>query len=728
MEHTIETKKKHRKLSDEWRLIINLATIHALVVAKPLFDTFASYPEYFVVNRISSWSLIGFVLTISFAAPLILTSFVIVVQKIRFAWGNFLQSIVIVFYGFGYTLQLIKGVDFFSGTIYVAIASMAGIGLAVLYSRNERMSFVVTLVSPIILIFPLVFFGTGDIQRILSPPKTALQSDGTNGAAWTQSRPRIVFVVLDEFPLTDLLDERGDINSKLFPNFSNLEKESTWYENATTTWPFTIGALTGTLTGNRPPMWSVLPSYDYFPRNLFSMVQNHYTLDVTEPITDLLPKEFAQRSRRGTLTSAVADFRVLTNDAYVVYLHILLPKKLTRTLPRIDESWGRFGEKLNSGDGLNLEPGGKQVSKEEFLANEDILEKRLEQSLRSNRKAQFESFIRSLDRYPKSTLHFFHTVFPHSPFEYLPSGKIYTDFWPKIGIYEETPVWKGSEGAVERVHQGLRLQEALADHFVGLLVKELKEKNLYDDCLLIITADHGASFIDNHSKRMPDRDNFGDIAFVPLFIKYPGQISGKRDESNVELIDIVPTIKDVIGAEIDWEFEGRSLVNVDTIPKKKKVLPKFGGGTLQLSQDEYVDSKQKALARKVESFSLDDPRSDLFRYGPGLEYVGQPESILYDKLVEGSYQCDGIKALTNIDLNQNILPCRLIGTVSSASENPLKLYLAFVVNGVIEVVSKPMESNNQYLFDVVLPEEVFVQGKNTVNILLTDLDGILPKR
>jgi hypothetical protein len=688
-------------------LVLNVFTLHALVVSKPLLDLFAANPEYFVINRIQRADIFWGVVLVSFGLPILVIAAIAVFQKVNEKFANAAQIVAVGAYGFGYVLQITSRLDVLPAAVCVAVGVLAGAALGVLYRRINRFSFVISLASPIVIVFPLLFVFGGNMERVLFPRNPQSNASAIQGAASVESRPPIVFLVLDEFPLTDMLDGDGNIHAERFPNFAELASESTWYENASTIWPYTEGALPTLLTGNRLPIGRIqlLPAMNDFPKNLFSMLQHQYTLNVTEPLTDMLPEKFKDGNGIAEIRSANASFKVLLNDAYVLYLHILLPKKMTRKLPRIDQSWGHFGEREVDVSGQG---------------------DRLPQSGRLNRKVQFETFIRTLDTFPKSTLHFFHTVFPHSPFDFLPSGRIYNENKESIGIEEEKPVWKGSVGAVQRVHHALRLQEALADRLVGDLIQRLKEIGLYDESLVIITADHGGSYLDNQPYRKPNRNIFGDVAFVPLFIKYPNQSIGKRDDSNVELIDIVPTIADVIGAELNWEFDGRSLENDASLPRETKVLPNYQGGTIELTRDEYLAAKQVSITRKIESFNLNDSRSDVFRYGKGLEYIGEPQSTLDAKLVPARVQCDALDALGTVDLAADFIPCRLIGTVRSESADPSKLYLAFVVNGKIELIARPMKVENQHMFDVVLPDTSLRQGSNRIVVLLVDLDDDRP--
>ena len=95
-----------------------------------------------------------------------------------------------------------------------------------------------------------------------------------------------------------------------------------------------------------------------------------------------------------------------------------------------------------------------------------------------------------------------------------------------------------------------RQQVGYVDRFIGQVLDRLKESDLFDRCLLIVTADHGVSFHPGHSRRLPDADNLSDILSVPLFVKLPGQLNGTTDDRNIESVDLLPTVAEVIGVRL----------------------------------------------------------------------------------------------------------------------------------------------------------------------------------
>ncbi|MBD3170186.1 MAG: sulfatase-like hydrolase/transferase [candidate division Zixibacteria bacterium] len=96
---------------------------------------------------------------------------------------------------------------------------------------------------------------------------------------------------------------------------------------------------------------------------------------------------------------------------------------------------------------------------------------------------------------------------------------------------------------------------------VRRLIDDLKDKNLYDSTMIIITADHGEELYDHyawdHIMSMYD-----ELIHIPLIIKYPGnQWAGTIDSSLISQVDIAPTILDYIGIETPESWHGQSFLN-----------------------------------------------------------------------------------------------------------------------------------------------------------------------
>ncbi len=105
-----------------------------------------------------------------------------------------------------------------------------------------------------------------------------------------------------------------------------------------------------------------------------------------------------------------------------------------------------------------------------------------------------------------------------------------------------------------------RYDEAIAsiDHHVGLFIDWLKKNGLFDNTLLVVSADHGESFSHNyggHAGPMLHED----LIRIPLIVKGPGQSVGKRLDVVAEQIDLMPTLLELADIPIEGPVEGRSL-------------------------------------------------------------------------------------------------------------------------------------------------------------------------
>jgi arylsulfatase A-like enzyme len=96
------------------------------------------------------------------------------------------------------------------------------------------------------------------------------------------------------------------------------------------------------------------------------------------------------------------------------------------------------------------------------------------------------------------------------------------------------------------------------DATLGEFFVLLREYGLWDDALVIVTADHGEEFFD-HGEKGHKKNLYAETVRVPLLIKYPGQLEGRRDTRLVSLVDVLPTVLEATGGLADFPIQGRAL-------------------------------------------------------------------------------------------------------------------------------------------------------------------------
>jgi arylsulfatase A-like enzyme len=106
---------------------------------------------------------------------------------------------------------------------------------------------------------------------------------------------------------------------------------------------------------------------------------------------------------------------------------------------------------------------------------------------------------------------------------------------------------------------------AFADMWLGKLLAAVKELGLADDTAVVVMADHGEAWGEHKSSYSGERslfhgtDLYDEQMRVPLVIAVPGQKARVVDDP-VALVDVGPTLLDMVGAAPPAAMRGRSLL------------------------------------------------------------------------------------------------------------------------------------------------------------------------
>lgn len=117
--------------------------------------------------------------------------------------------------------------------------------------------------------------------------------------------------------------------------------------------------------------------------------------------------------------------------------------------------------------------------------------------------------------------------------------------------------------AADLAHLGALYDSEIAftDRHIGRLLDGLAERGLYDDALIILTADHGEELMDRHTIGHGGT-LYNELIHVPLIVKYPGREgAGRVVEGNVGLIDLYPTVTEYLQVALEHRVSGRSFLS-----------------------------------------------------------------------------------------------------------------------------------------------------------------------
>ena len=99
------------------------------------------------------------------------------------------------------------------------------------------------------------------------------------------------------------------------------------------------------------------------------------------------------------------------------------------------------------------------------------------------------------------------------------------------------------------------------DHHVGRMTRLLKRKGIYDDTLIVFTADHG-DFMGFHHMLLKANYMYDPVVKVPLIIKWPrSKRAGTVSQQMVNNIDMAPTFCKAAGCVPDPGMRGHILQN-----------------------------------------------------------------------------------------------------------------------------------------------------------------------
>ena len=649
-------------------------TLHVWVlvsftVAQPIYDLLGRSPEFFIARLSQPGEILALVGSLSLLVPGILVG--VLWGLSRLCWSAFVvcQRTFLVGLSAVFILHACRDVTSLSGSVLVGGAVLLSGGVTWLYHRLPPVRQFMTFLTPSLVVFPIAFLFFSPVAKLLVKGEAvALPSQKI-----TASFP-IVIVVFDEFPLAALMDEHYQIDAIRYPHFAEFANEATWFRNATTVSEWTLLALPSIITGKYPDR-SLLPNAADHPHNLFTLLGKSYTLHVQEARTQLCPQHLCGQG----ITQSIAfssRLGALAGDVAVLHLHQFLPHDFREQLPDILQDWNNFIPTLSYARNMAIVR----------WANSQTRPPRLH-----DRASDFLHFVETLQPSAQPTFHFLHTMLPHGPYLWLPSGKRYRAIPALPG--NTSGRWQADEWAPIQAYQRALLQIGFVDTLFGQLIDGLKGQGLYDQAYIIITADHGVSFRPNDFRRSLSHTNYQDILRIPFFVKKPYQATGYISDRNVETIDIVPTIADALGVSVPWRVDGQSVFDAGLDrPQKTYFGATMASNHARLSFPASFagHGEWAAVDRKLELFGSGRTKpAGVYPIGSYADLIGLPVSQFpIEETPDLAVRLDTPEAYTHVDLQAAVLPVYISGQLRSR-----KVYtspsIAIVVNGTIQAITQP---------------------------------------
>jgi sulfatase-like protein len=680
---------------------VHLAVLWSFAFAQPLLDLLGDTPEFFVARGNTRGDILLLAFALVFVPPLLLTLLEGLVALFSERLRGWLHLALVAVLTAAFALQLIKDVSVRSAVLLAAALAIGGLGAAA-YARTAAGPALLSVLSPAPLVFLFIFLIVSPVSNLVMPGDEA-RAAGVN----VPGRPPVVVILWDEFAGFTLDGADGHIDAARYPNFARFARDATWYRNATTVADYTERAVPALLTGDRPDK-AALPIASDHPESLFTLLGGTYSLDVTEPVTDICPERLCPEEN-ASRDAQPRRMRDLASDLSLVTAHLLLPRPLRNELAPVDRSFGDFRAEEAA---PQAQPVASGAASRGFAALAAVID----------RMKIFNAFEQRLGRTPKQgSLVFFHMQMPHNPYHYLPSGQRYPETVERMPGLEtdQQPAagrWRADSGLTRQGLERYLLQIGDTDRLLGRLLDRMRVSGLYNRALIVVLADHGASFLPGHPHRAADAIDLPSIAGIPLLIKSPHQHRGRIDESNVHITDVLPTIADRLGVKLPWPTDGRP---AGLAPKDGaiRLQPQYGDADLTMPFTEYLRRRDKLVQRMLEDFGT----------GPGALYRGGPDGDLIGRTVSSavalssaSFELDGGGLLADVDPGGAIVPSFLTGELSGV---PPGERVAVAVDGRVAATAVRWRDGDTERFSAIVPPNEFAAGANSVDLIAISGSG-----
>ena len=145
------------------------------------------------------------------------------------------------------------------------------------------------------------------------------------------------------------------------------------------------------------------------------------------------------------------------------------------------------------------------------------------------------------------------------------------------------------KGQLKYALQGYLASISYADACIGKVLEGLENGPNKENTIVVLWTDHGWQLA--HKNRW-EKFSLWDIATnTPLIIKHPKKdIAAKKIDQPVSLLDLYPTVMDLIGLEKPTDLEGVSLapfLNDDNYKRKEPAIITFGKGNQSIWMDDF---------------------------------------------------------------------------------------------------------------------------------------------
>lgn len=340
-------------------------------------------------------------------------------------------------------------------------------------------------------------------------------------------------------------------------------------------------------------------------------------------------------------------------------------------------------------------------------------------NLKGGRAQRFERFIRSIHASTRPTLWMKHALLPHGPWVYLPDGRMMRPPGPELLPGMQTIPGFYDDYLTRHNEQRQLLQLGFADRLLGRLIARLKSQGMYDDTLIVVTADHGFSWkIGTQTRRSVDLSNVDELGPVPLIVKPPGRPHGRVSPVLARTLDVTPTIADVLNVPLGYRTDGRSAFSRAVRARRTvSIVKRDFSSVVRLSARAWKARRAAVVRRRLRELGSGDWPSLFTSYGPHRGLIGQ--SIADRQAASGATATLSLaRSYAHVRRASGVVPTQVAGRIHGSGPGHER-DIAVAVNGRIAAVGRSFHLRGQAVesYSVMVPEDALREGRNRIEVL-----------
>lgn len=354
------------------------------------------------------------------------------------------------------------------------------------------------------------------------------------------TRPNILVIMTDQMRV-DLCQREGfPLNTT--PFLDEMASNGCWFDKAYTTAPASVPARTSFLTGRFPKATRVRSNH-----NLNDVVYEKDLYDVMNQAgyrTALVGKNHSYLKQEKT-------------DFWSEYGHT---GKMSKNKTSDEEAYDAYLQTLNMYVNYNPSPFGVEQQLPYRMVTEAT-----EWIKEEKEKPFFMWFSIPEPHTPYQICEPYYSMFP--PESLPPVGADYSTLSIKGKAYQDMakvmslahPDYLEKIDRTRSVYYGML---RMIDEQVKRLIDELKKQGVYDNTIIVFLSDHG-DYVGEYGLIKKGVGVSDVLSRIPMIWHGPGiKASASASSAHTSIVDIFPTICEIIGVDIPMGVQGRSLWNL----------------------------------------------------------------------------------------------------------------------------------------------------------------------